>query len=200
MKKRKQKHMSKDELIREMNMIAKESRMATNSPWTAMGVLCCYTMMVFDGWKSKRLQNLMASINGYEDRWQRYEIDLEPYQERLMSVAGWKVEQVDYTEADISAKKGTFSYAIDKFQINAQNEINRTATRFLTWFYNVLIDNGYGEKRLEKVLNAIDEQINRYRAEKHLVAEWQTELLDSAGLVFEQPIDPKTKSRGSVLC
>lgn len=192
--------MTPAEICKQQNLFVKEYRMATQSTWTAMAILCCYTMLTAKGFKAKRCQDLMAAINKYEDRWWDMEINLEAYQERLMQKAGWNITQEDYTEADIKYKKGTFEWYVDRSQIDAQNEINRVATRFFTWFYNVLIDEGYGEKRLMDVFQTMDEQMSIYRKDKTLTAKWKQELLDRAGLIFEPPVDPLTKKRGSVMC
>ena len=58
---------------------------------------------------------------------------------------------------------------------------------------------GYGKKRLTRVQEKINEYLELYQQDKTSVSEWKKALFEEAGIYFEDPIDPLTQKRGSMM-
>lgn len=196
----KKRHLTPKELIAQCNAIARENRMVDRTPWTATGIICAYTIMRSEGFKGQRILKLINKINELEDHWNENKLSIEDISKRLQEKAGWTVEHKIYTEADITAKKGTFDYWIDSKQIAPQNAINQQATRYMLFFYTALMDEyGFGKERLTRVAAYMDSILPQYQVNKSIVVEWKKALLDEAGVVLEMPLDPLTHTKGSLM-
>lgn len=193
-------HYTPQQIIAQCNAIAREKRMAVRSPWTAMAIVCGYSMLKSEGFKAKRIAAVCTKVNEYEDLWREGLLTVEKVQADLMEKAEWSVEYKEYTEADITAKKGSFQYWLDSIQIEPQNIINETATRYMLFFFWALNEmHGYGKDRLTRVKNLMNQTIEEYQKNKEALQRWKIDLLD-AGIYFENPIDPLTQEKGSMMC
>lgn len=103
-------HLTPQEIIRQCNMVARESRMADRTPWTAMGIMCAYVIMRKEGFKGQRILRITNRINEMEEQWSNGKVDMKEISQRLMDKADWTIEHQKYTEADIRAKKGSYQY------------------------------------------------------------------------------------------
>lgn len=197
---KKRRHLTRNELLAQCNRIARECRMADRSPWSAMSIMCAYVAMKSEGFKAQRILRLTNKVNAMQEQWEKGEITVEQVSKRLMDKAEWTIEHVTYTEADIKSRKGTYQYWLDKAQIAPQNTINEHATRYMLFFFSALMDEyGYGKDRLTRVEEYLNKLLDGYKYNKSTVREWQQELLDEAGLVFELPVDPLTQRAGSIM-
>lgn len=196
----KKRHYTPQQIIAQCNAIAREKRMAVRSPWTAMAIVCGYSMLKSEGFKAKRIAAVCTKVNEYEDLWREGLLTVEQVQADLMEKAEWSVEYKEYTEADITAKKGSFQYWLDSIQIEPQNTINETATRYMLFFFLALNEmHGYGKDRLTRVKDLMNQTIEEYQKNKEALQRWKIDLLD-AGIYFENPIDPLTQEKGSMMC
>lgn len=197
---KKRRHLTPQEIIAECKAIAKESRMADRTPWTAMGIMCAYVIMRTEGFKGQRISRLTSRINEMEERWSKGDIDLEKVIQTIFDKAEWTVEYKAYTEADISAKKGSYKYWIDSKQIAPQNTTNEQATRYMLFFFTVLMeDYGFGKNRLTRTEEYMNKLLREYQQDKTTVHSWKKALYEEAGVVMEMPVDPLTQRRGSLL-
>ena len=193
-------HLTPQEIIAQCKAVARESRMADRTPWTAMGIMCAYVVMKSEGFKGQRIMKLTNRINEMEAEWDNGGIDLKAISDRLMEKAGWTIEYQAYTEADITAKKGSYKYWIDQKQIAPQNTINEQATRYMLFFFTALIDEyGFGKERLTRVEEYMNGLLLKYQKDKTTVHEWKKALLEEAGVVMEMPVDPLTQTSGSMM-
>ena len=196
----KKRHLTPQEIIAQCKMVARESRMAYRTPWTAMGIICAYTIMKVEGFKAQRIVKITNKIDALEERWSNGEIDLKEISDTLYQKAEWTVEHKAYTEADITAKKGSYQYWLDSKQIDPQNIINEQATRYMLFFFTALMEEyRFGKERLTRVEEYINNLLLGYQQDKETVRGWSKALLDEAGIVMEMPIDPLTQTRGSVM-
>lgn len=141
----KKRHLTPQEIIAQCKAVARESRMADRTPWTAMGIMCAYVIMRVEGFKGQRILRITKKINEMEEQWSNGKVDLKEVSKRLYDKADWTVEHKSYTEADIRAKKGSYQYWIDSKQIGPQNTINEQATRYMLFFFTALMDEyGFG--------------------------------------------------------
>ena len=191
-------HLTPREIIAQCKAVARECRMADRTPWTAMGIMCAYVIMKKEGFKGQRILRITNKIDEYEKQWDDGKLDLKDVSQRLYDKAEWTIEHVDYTDADIKAKKGTYQYWIDKKQIAPQNTINAQATRYMLFFFTALMDEySFGKDRLTRVQESINELLLAYQQDKTTIREWKQALYDDAGVIFEMPIDPLTQTQGS---
>lgn len=198
--KKKRRHLTPQEIIEQCKAVARESRMADRTPWTAMGIMCSYVIMKVEGFKGQRIMRITNKINEMEEQWDKGEIDLKAVEDRLMEKADWTIVYQPYTEADIRAKKGSYQYWIDKAQINPQNTINEQATRYMLFFYSALMDEyGFGKERLRRVGDYMNQLLLDYKQDKTTVHGWRVALYEEAGVVMEMPIDPLTQTVGSIM-
>lgn len=193
-------HLTPQEIIAQCKTVARESRMADRTPWSAMSIMCSYVIMKSEGFKGQRIFNITSCINELETKWISGELDLKEFSNKLMEKADWTIEHQRYEESDIKAKKGSYQYWIDKKQISPQNTINEQATRYMLFFFNVLIDNyGFGKERLTRVKDYINDLLEEYRHDRTSVQNWKKSLFEEAGVVMEMPVDPLTQTVGSVM-
>lgn len=194
----KRRHLTPDEIKEQCKKIARESRMADRTPWTAMGIICGYALYKSEGFKGQKIAKVTSKVAEYEQKWQAGEVTLEDLSKRLNDKADWTVDYKEYTEADIYYRKGTYNHWLDKVQLKAQNTINEQSTRYMIFMFNVLMDEyGYGKDRLTRVQSYMMDMLGDYRLSKHTVITWRKILLEETGVVFEQPIDPLYQKEGS---
>lgn len=194
----KRRHLTPNEIKEQCKKIARESRMADRTPWTAMGIICGYALYKSEGFKGQKIAKVTSKVAEYEKKWQAGEVALEDLSKRLNDKAEWTVDYKEYTEADIYYRKGTYDHWLDKAQLKAQNTINEQSTRYMIFMFNVLMDEyGYGKDRLTRVQSYMMDMLSDYRLSKHTVITWRKILLEETGVVFEQPIDPLYQKEGS---
>lgn len=194
----KRRHLTPNEIKEQCKKIARESRMADRTPWTAMGIICGYALYKSEGFKGQKIAKVTSKVAEYEQKWQSGEVTLEDLSKRLNDKAEWTVDYKEYTEADIYYRKGTYDHWLDKVQLKAQNTINEQSTRYMIFMFNVLMDEyGYGKDRLTRVQSYMMDMLGDYRLSKHTVITWRKILLEETGVVFEQPIDPLYQKEGS---
>lgn len=193
-------HLTPKEIIAQCKAVARESRMADRTPWTAMGILCSYVIMKVEGFKGQRISKIACKVNEMENQWSQGKIDLKEISNRLYDKAGWSIEHKAYTEEDITAKKGSYKYWLDSRQITPQNTINEQATRYMLFFFTALMDEyGFGKERLTRVEEYLNNLLLDYQQDKIKVSSWSKALYDEAGVVMEMPIDPLTQTKGSAM-
>lgn len=196
----KHRHLTPREICMQCKIVARESRMCERAPWTAMGIICAYSLLKSEGFKTQRIVKITNAIDEMEHKYDAGELTVEDVSKRLMDKADWTIEHKEYQESDIRAKKGSYQYWIDKKQIDPQNAINKQATRYMLFFFAALMDEyGYGRDRLTRVQEYMNNILLDYQQNKTTVEAWRLELLNETGIVFEQPIDPLTQTSGSIM-
>lgn len=197
---KKRRHLTPQQICAQCNAIAREKRMADRSPWSAMSIVCPYVIMKCEGFKGQRILRIVNKITEMEEQWSNGELKLEEVSQRLKDKTDWTIECKQWTEADITAKKGSYQYWIDKVQLEPQNRINQHAARYMIFFFAALIDEyGFGKERLTKVEEYMNKLLLDYQQDKTTVREWKAALYEEAGVVIEMPVDPLTQTRGSVM-
>lgn len=193
-------HLTPKEIMEQCKLVARERRMCERSSWTAMGIITGYALMTSEGFKGQRLKRIADYVENREKEYQSGKITIEEMTKRLMDKAEWSIAYEPYTEADIKAKKGSYQYWLDKRQIEPQNAINRSATRYLLFMYAALMDEyGYGKERLTRVQKEIDKHLLDYQQDRVSVNQWKKALLEDAGIYYEAPIDPLAQTSGSMM-
>ena len=193
-------HLTPKEIIAQCKAVARESRMADRTPWTAMGIMCSYVIMRVEGLKGQRISRIANKVNEMEEQWSNGNVELREISQRLYDKADWTITHKAYSEEDITAKKGTYQYWIDQKQLAPQNTINEQATRYMLFFFTALMDEyGFGKERLTRVEEYMNKLLLDYQKDKNTVRGWSKALLNEAGIVMEMPIDPLTQTKGSLM-
>ena len=197
---KKKRHLTPKQICAQCNAIAREKRMADRSPWSAMSIMCPYVIMKCEGYKGQRILRIINRINEMEEQWEKEELKLEDVKQRLYDKAEWTIEWKQWTEEDITARKGSYQYWLDKVQLEPQNRINQHAGRYMIFFFAALIDEyGFGKERLTRVEEYMNKLLLEYQQDKTTVREWKRALYEEAGIVVEMPIDPLTQTHGSLM-
>ena len=72
--------------------------------------------------------------------------------------------------------------------MDAEDEINRCSQKYLLIHFNVLIDMGYGKKRLIRVKDAMNRKLKEVVDPMGKGAmEMRQELMDGVGIIIEMP-------------
>ncbi len=193
-------HLTPKEIAEQCKQVAREKRMCDRTPWTAMAIMCGYTVMKSEGFKGIRINRLTNYVNAMEEKWSAGKVDLEELRDKLMEKADWSIEYKQYTTEDITAKKGSYAYWIVERQLDPQNTINELSARYLLFFYHGLMElYGYGKDRLTRVERMMGKFLRGYGEDNNVVHKWHKELLEDAGIVMEMPIDPLTQTSGSIM-
>ena len=196
----KKRHLTPAEIKEQCKRIARESRMADRTPWTAMGIMLSYVIMRKEGFKGQRISRIANKVNEMEADWADGKIDLKDISKRLYDKADWTIEYKAYTVDDITARKGSYQYWLDSKQIAPQNTINEQATRYMLFLFTALMDEyGFGKDRLTRVEEYMNELLLQYQEDKTTVREWSRALLAEVGVVMEPPVDPLTQTAGSIM-
>lgn len=157
MKKKKRRPLTKDEILAAVKEVERKKLTAEVSPFSVC-VVIANTVLGREGWGQERLMRYNDAAQEY--RWDLEDgvITLEQLQQRIHDKGGFDVWQEEFTEADIHAnKKDKFAYSLEKQIMNANNSINAYVTRYSVIFFNVLIDMGWGEKRLNRIMEAYNQ-------------------------------------------
>ena len=196
----KKRHLTPAEIKEQCKRIARESRMADRTPWTAMGIILSYVIMRKEGFKGQRISRIANKVNEMEADWADGKIDLKEISKRLYDKADWTIDIRHIRYDDITARKGSYQYWLDSKQIAPQNSINEQATRYMLFFFTALMDEyGFGKDRLTRVEEYMNELLLQYQEDKTTVREWSRALLAEAGVVMEPPVDPLTQTAGSIM-
>ena len=70
-------HLTPAEIKEQCKRIARESRMADRTPWTAMGIICSYVIMRREGFKGQRISRLANKVNEMEADWSAGKIGMK---------------------------------------------------------------------------------------------------------------------------
>ena len=148
--------------------------------------------------KQTRLANFNKAIQEKLDAVENGTADVGKMNEELFNKTGFPLTYNEYTEEDITFKKGTFDYWITERQLYPQNEINKHSLNYMVCWFACLMDMGYGKTRLQRVQDFFDKLLEDYRVDKTSVRAMHSELI-AEGIYVEQPIDPLTRKSGSMM-
>lgn len=193
-------HLTPKEIINQCKIVSRESRMADRTPWTLASIMCAYGCMKSEHFSGQKINKLINRVECMQNEYESGKLDLDKCVAHMKEKSDIEFIPKDYTEKDLIWKKGTYQYWFDKTQIEAQNAMNRNMVRYILFFLTALEQEcGYGKKRLQRVFEYITDLMPDYQNNYSLAVEWQDELLEKTGLVFEMPVDPDTNTRGSIM-
>ena len=179
------KHLTRDELLQQLKHMANVRRKAASAPFTGMAILGNYVLWKTEGWYQKRLVEYNERVGKYYD----VDPDIRVLSDRLYDVTDFTVE-VEYHKAQDNRYKKSHGYRHDMEQklMDAEDEINRCSQKYLLIHFNVLMDMGYGKKRLIRVKDAMNRKLKEAGDPMgKCVMEMRQELMDGVGIIIEMP-------------
>ena len=182
-------HMTKDQILASMRTVKKMTLCGDRGSFTGMATLCNYILWKEEKWYQKKLVEYNAAVAVYDQKLDSGEVTLEQLTERLWNKADFKVQYEKQTEKDIQARKNSFLYEMEKRLIESNNTINEIATRYFLMHFNVLMDMGYGKKRLVRNSDYINHYLgNVVTKDGSRIMDLHRELIDKAGIYVEMPV------------
>lgn len=124
-------------------------------------------------------------LNGYSIQ----EYDMQALSDRLMNKTEFSVEVAYHSESDNRYKKSQkYRHSMEKKLMDAEDEINRCSQKYLLIHFNVLMDMGYGKKRLTRIKDAMNQKLREVSDPMVTGAmEMRQELMDGVGICIEMP-------------
>lgn len=185
----KRRQMTKDELLGMMKHSAKNTVLSDRAPFTGMSVLCNYVL-----WKTEKFTQ--GKLTEYNRQAAAFDIQLDTglasligMSDRLMKKAGFTIEYIPIEKKDIKvSRRNQVFYQAALNKLEAENRVNEMSTRYLIIAFNALMNMGYGEKRLTRFKDALNELLGEAQQDdgKKLLALRQ-ELIDGVGVFIEMP-------------
>lgn len=182
------KHMTKDELLRSCRELSELKRTSNRAPWTAMSTLCNWLLWKEEHWYRKKLVEYNQRVMEYDRKLDDGELELKNLQKRLNLVGGFEIGYVPETYAEIKVPKSKgFRYELERRRVDANNNINDWSIRYLVIHFNVLMDMGYGYKRLNRVYKSVELRIGEHVKSDVGVMAMHRELINGLGIYIEMP-------------
>ena len=178
-------HIPKDELLQQLKHTANVCRKASSAPFTGMAIISNYILWKTECWYQKRLAEYNQRVKAYYDA----DPDISELHDRLYNVADFTVE-VEYHNAQDNRYKKSWRYrhSMEQKLMDAEDEINRCSQKYLLIHFNVLMDMGYGKKRLNRVKDAMNLKLKEVGDPMGKDAmEMRQELIDGVGIIIEMP-------------
>ena len=184
----KKRQLTKNEILSRIKQVKLMTINSYRAPFTAMSVLCNYILWTEEKWGQTKLARYNQQVADYESKLDKEEIDIQGLSKRLMDKAEFTVEHVAWTEKDIKARKKSFMYEMEKMTLESENKINELSSRYLLINFNVLMDEGYGKKRLDRFKNYLNTYFeNIYTDDGTHIMEFRQKLIDEVGIFIEMP-------------
>ena len=177
------KHLTRDELLQQLKHTANVRRKASSAPFTGMAILGNYILWKTEGWYQKRLAEYNERVREYYDM----DIDIKVLSNRLYHVADFTVEVEYHKVQDNQYKKSQrYRHSMEQKLMDAEDEINRCSQKYMLIHFNVLMDMGYGKKRLIRVKDAMNRKLGEISDPMGKGAmEMRQELMDGVGIIIE---------------
>ena len=180
-------NMSKMELLRRYKEVKDIQATADKAPFTGMATLCNYILWKEEKWYQKKLAEYNQRVHECDRMMDDGEITIEGIQKRLYDKAGFDVRVVEEV-CTRSKKSKNFLDQLERQTIEANNQINDMSARYFLLHYQVLMDMGYGHKRLNRNMNYINKWLSRVNRDGDTnIMELHRELIDGAGIFIEMP-------------
>lgn len=179
------KHLTKAELLQQLKHTANIRRKASSAPFTGMAILGNYILWKTEGWYQKRLAEYNQRVREYYDM----DIDIKVLSNRLYKVAEFTVE-VEYHKVHDNQYKESrrYRHSMEQKLMEAEDEINRCSQKYLLIHFNVLMDMGYGKKRLIRIKDALNQKLKEIADPMGEGAmEMRQELMNGVGIIIEMP-------------
>lgn len=176
------------EIARMMVELKRLRQTAQRSPFTGLLTIFCYVLWKDYKYSQTKLAKFCEDFSKYDTEYDGR--DITELDNGLWDYADWKVEFTPYTEKDYPFYKSPMAQKVIREQVKANNEINEKATRYLTYGFTVLMNDGTKKQKLTNIKDKIQKRIDEVTADerdKCIMDLWK-ELVDGAGIYIEKPV------------
>ena len=180
-------NMSKAELLRRYKEAKTAKAGCDKAPFTAIATLCNYILWKEEKWYQKKLAEYNQRVHDCDRMMDDGEITIDDIRKRLWDKAGFDVQVVD-EEQKYSKKTKNFVQRMEREIVEANNQVNNMSARYILIHYSVLMDMGYGNKRLNRNMGYVNEWLRRTSREGDIsIMQLHKELFQDAGIFIEMP-------------
>lgn len=176
------------EIARLMIDLKRLKQSASRSPFTGLLIIFCYVLWKDYRYSQARLAEFCEEFTKYDKEFDGRDISM--LNEELWDYADWKIEFTPLTEKDFPVYKSRMAKDIMKEQIKANNQINESGARYLTYGFVILKNDGAGKRKLTNIKGKIQKCLDELTDDKKnrwVMDLWQ-ELVDGAGIYIEKPV------------
>lgn len=182
---KKQKRVSKAQMISALKQLSLAKRAAEQAAFTGMITIMNYVLWKEFKFSSNKLIEFNQRVCDYESS---PDTEYAKLHDQLMDYAGFPIEFVEVTKADV-AKFG--NKAIDSIQYRiaeSDNEINRQSSKHLLIAFNSLIDMKVSKKRICNIKDSMNRYIaTMYSDDGKRVMDMHEELFHEVGVYVQMP-------------
>lgn len=182
---KKQKRVSKAQMISALKQLSLAKRAAEQAAFTGMITIMNYVLWKEFKFSTNKLVKFNQRVCDYESS---PDTEYEKLHDQLMDYAGFPIEFVEVTKADV-AKYG--NKAIDSIQYRiaeSDNEINRQSNKHLLIAFNSLIDMKVSKKRICNIKDSMNNYISTmYSDDGKRVMDMHEELFHEVGIYVQMP-------------
>lgn len=179
-------HKTRAELLHELNYTAKCRRNSYSASFSGLSVYLTHILVFQEHWRQGQIVKLHQAIaEGLEDE----SFDVDAANARLKEKTGVAFEVVRHEDSDIHvSRKKKYRYMMEQKLNEAENEIITYCMRWCLIAYSYLMDNGFGNKRINRINDALKDCLEKSvcGVVDVKVAVMARELED-AGYVIEMP-------------
>lgn len=161
------------ELLNRLRAAKEQERAAQRAPFSATSILFNYALL-----KDERMSR--PKLIEYNQKFAALEASesaIQPLNDKLWEKVGWRVEYGSFGHV---ARCRSLEDRLRNHEADCNNHINEECTRCMVIGFNVLMEMGYGAKRLTRVKDAICKYLEAD------VRELNRELIE-AGIIIEMP-------------
>ena len=158
-----------------------------STAFTGIATLCNYVLWHDEKWSQNKLIEYHTAVTEYDRKFYDGEITIEQMSKRLWDKAGFTIEYVPQAEED-TYLKNKFFRDMEQRTIKAGNIINEMSQQYLLIYFNVLMDSGYGKKRLNRVKDNLNKWLDITSKDTgKKIMDLHRELVDKVGIYVEMP-------------
>ena len=160
---------------------------ANRSPYTVILTILCYGLWKDYRYSQRKLADFCRKFAEYDERY--FNKTYQKLVDELYNYTDWKVEHVKYTKDDYPHYKSKIMQASVEEQMRCSNEINALSARYFTYGFCILIEDGFGSKKLTNFKDKAQKRIQSITGDMRTgtINDLWKELATGAGIYIEKP-------------
>ena len=173
---------------REISRLQKElkrlKQTSYKSPFTSMLTVMCYTLWKDYKFTQNKLSDFIQKFMEYQKKYDDYMIN--DLHDELMSYAAWTVEYSPYTMMDMPQTRSAVQRAYYQKIVEYNNMINGLCSRYITYGFCVLKDDGWKAKKLTNMKDHFNHRLADADDNAGIMDYWH-DLVNDVGIYIERP-------------
>ena len=179
-------HLTKDEIIRNMKMSKLQEKSSYRSPFTAMSIIFNLALHESARYGGNKLSEFNMKVNDY---YYNDDFDEEEISKRILNKLGWSIvfAPIDISEYRLTGNK--FQDALTRKKFESDNRINLESKKYMLIAFASMIDMGLTPKKIETIKNKVAKLLNESTAEdsERRIMDMHQQLFDKTGVYIEKP-------------